>query len=122
MDRIALALVAVVGVPLATAGYLVLVERALALLPDRRRGSVRPWLWLAPALALLLVFLVYPTLQTIVLSFYDASSTSFVGLRNFAFVFTDAAMLGALRNNLIWLVIFTGVTVTLGLVVAVLTD
>src|SRR5438034_2305789 len=122
MDRISLALVAVVGVPLATAGYLVLVERALALLPDRRRGGVRPWLWLAPALALLLVFLVYPALQTIVLSFYDAASTRFVGLENFAYVFTDGTMLGALRNNVIWIIFFTAVTVTLGLLVAVLTD
>jgi alpha-glucoside transport system permease protein len=122
MDRIPLALVAVVGVPLATAGYLVLVERALALLPDRRRGDVRPWLWLAPALALALVFLVYPALQTIVLSLYDATSTGFVGLENFAYVFTDDGMLGALRNNVLWIIFFTTVTVTLGLLVAVLTD
>ena len=122
MDRIPLALVAVVGVPLATAGYLVLVERALALLPDRRRGDVRPWLWLAPALALALVFLVYPALQTIVLSLYDATSTQFVGFENFAYVFTDGGMLGALRNNVLWILFFTTVTVTLGLLVAVLTD
>jgi alpha-glucoside transport system permease protein len=122
MDRISLALVAVLGVPLATAGYLVLVERALGLLPDRRRGGVRPWLWLAPALALLLVFLVYPALQTIALSLYDATSTRFVGLENFVYVFTDATMLGALRNNVIWIVFFTAVTVTFGLLVAVLTD
>jgi alpha-glucoside transport system permease protein len=122
MDRISLALVAVVGVPLATAGYLVLVERALGLLPDRRRGTLRPWLWLAPALALLLVFLVYPALQTVLLSLYDATSTGFVGLDNFVYVFTDGTMLGALRNNVIWIVFFTAVTVTLGLLVAVLTD
>jgi alpha-glucoside transport system permease protein len=122
LERVPLALVAVVGVPLATAGYLVLVERALALLPDRRRGSLRPWLWLAPALALLLVFLVYPALQTIWLSLYDATSARFVGLENYAYVFTDDSMLGALRNNVIWIVFFTAVTVVLGLVVAVLAD
>ena len=122
MERIPLALIAVVGVPLATAGYLILVERALALLPDRRRGGVRPWLWLAPALALALVFLVYPALETIRLSFYDATSTGFVGLANFAYVATDGGMLGALRNNVLWIVFFTTITVTLGLLVAVLTD
>jgi alpha-glucoside transport system permease protein len=122
MERIPLALLAVVGVPLATAGYLVLVERALALLPDRRRGGVRPWLWLAPALALAVIFLVYPALETIRLSLYDATSTKFVGLANFAYVFTDGGMLGALRNNLLWIVFFTTITVTFGLLVAVLTD
>lgn len=122
MDRVPLALAAVVGVPLATAGYLVLVEKLLALLPDRRRGGLRPWLWLTPALALLLVFLVYPAIQTIILSLYDATSTNFVGLQNYAYIATDDAMLGALRNNVIWLVFFTLLTVTFGLVVAVLTD
>ncbi|MHB1006764.1 MAG: carbohydrate ABC transporter permease [Chloroflexota bacterium] len=116
------ALVVVVGVPLATFGYVVLAERILALLPDAWRPGIRPWLWLAPALLLLLVFLVYPTLQTVWYSLYNGTSTKFVGLTNFIYVFTTQVMLLALRNNVIWLVLFTGLTVLLGLVVAVLAD
>ena len=122
MDRLSLALAAVVGVPLATAGYVWLVEQVVGRLPGRRARGIRPWLWLLPAALFLLFFLVYPVVQTIVISFYDATSSKFVGLANYAFVFTDGAMLSALKNNLIWLVFFTLVTVTLGLVVAVLTD
>jgi alpha-glucoside transport system permease protein len=122
VDRLALTLAVVAGVPAATVGYAWLVERVLALLPARTGRGARPWLWLLPAAAFLLFFLVYPVVQTIVLSLYDATSTNFVGLANYAFAFTDDTMLGALRNNLLWLVFFTLVTVTLGLVVAVLTD
>ena len=82
----------------------------------------RPWLWLFPALFLLSVFLVYPVLNTVILSLRSAASSQFIGLKNFFFVFTSKDTLIALRNNAIWLVFFTLVTVTLGLLMAVLTD
>jgi alpha-glucoside transport system permease protein len=100
----------------------VLAERLIEMLPDRRRRAVRPWVWLAPALLLLAVFLVYPALQTLWVSLRDASSVNFVGLENYIYVFGDSVMLIALRNNVIWLVFFTGVTVALGLLIAVLSD
>ncbi|HEV8633799.1 MAG TPA: sugar ABC transporter permease [Chloroflexota bacterium] len=122
MEQIPLAVAAAVGVPAATAGYVVLAERLIELLPDRRRRAVRPWVWLAPALLLLAVFLVYPALQTIWVSLRDAGSTGFVGLENYVYVFNDPVMLIALRNNVLWLVFFTGATLAFGLLIAVLTD
>ncbi|HEY3082140.1 MAG TPA: sugar ABC transporter permease [Chloroflexota bacterium] len=122
MEQLPLAVAAVIGVPAATAGYVVLAERLIEMLPDRRRRAVRPWVWLAPALLLLAVFLVYPALQTLWVSLRDASSVNFVGLENYIYVFGDSVMLIALRNNVIWLVFFTGVTVALGLLIAVLSD
>ena len=121
-DRLLLAATVLVGVPAALVGYLAIVEGGLRLLPSRRQRIVRPWLWLTPGLALLAVFLVYPTLSTVVLSLFDARSERFVGLANYAYLFTDPAMLGALRNNALWLVLFTLITVTFGLLIAVLTD
>lgn len=42
-------------------GYAVLLEFLLRLVPQERvRWLLRPWLWLAPALVLLSVFLLYP--------------------------------------------------------------
>jgi alpha-glucoside transport system permease protein len=122
MEQIPLAVAAAVGVPAATAGYVVLAERLIELLPDRQRRAVRPWVWLAPALLLLAVFLVYPALQTIWVSLRDAGSTGFVGLENYVYVFNDPVMLIALRNNVLWLVFFTGATLAFGLLIAVLTD
>ena len=122
MGNLLWALVAVAGVPLVLGGYIFAVEAALKSTGSRARGGLRPWLWLAPAFVLLAAFLVYPTVTTGVLSFLNATSTKPVGFANYAYIFTDPNMLIVLRNNLVWLVLFTLVTVTLGLLVAVLTD
>ncbi|MGH2460230.1 MAG: carbohydrate ABC transporter permease [Chloroflexota bacterium] len=122
MGRLLLAAIAVIGVPAATCGYIILSEKLVALLPDKRQRVARPWFWVAPAVVLLLVFLVYPTISTIVLSFEGPDSTTFVGIDNYTFMFTDPSMLIALRNNIIWLVVFTACTVGFGLVVAVLSE
>lgn len=122
MDRLWLALTAIVGVPLVTCGYVVVAEKLLGLLAPRAQKSLRPWLWLAPALVLLLVFLVYPTVETVRLSLFDAESKHFVGLTNYGTLAVDSALQTTVRNNLLWLVVFTAVTVALGLIIAVLTD
>jgi len=85
-----------------------------------------PWLWLAPALALLGVFLVYPVVDTFRRSFLDERSKSFVGLDNYRFIIDNPQPLvsdthSALLNNVMWLILFTVVTVSLGLILAVLT-
>jgi alpha-glucoside transport system permease protein len=84
-----------------------------------------PWLWLSPALLLLGVFLVYPTVDTVRRSFLDASSSRFVGLDNYKFIVDNPQKLvgdthSAIVNNLLWLVVFTFLTVFFGLIIAVL--
>jgi alpha-glucoside transport system permease protein len=74
------------------------------------------------ALFFLTVYLIYPIVNTAYLSFLGKGSKEFTGLGNYWYVFTNADMLGALKNNLLWLVLFTSITVSLGLVIAVLTD
>ncbi|GAB4311588.1 MAG: hypothetical protein Kow0097_13180 [Candidatus Bipolaricaulota bacterium] len=80
------------------------------------------WLYLAPALLLLGVFLVYPSAETIRLSFFGPRSETFVGVQNYVRAFTSRPMLIAFRNNLLWLGVFTLFTVGMGLVLAVLLD
>ncbi len=84
-----------------------------------------PWLWLTPALVLLAVFILYPSIDTIRRSFLDAKSESFVGLDNFEFIINNPNPLvadthSALLNNFMWLTVFTVFTVALGLLIAVL--
>ena len=84
-----------------------------------------PWLWLAPVLALLSLFLVYPVVDTVRRSFLDRNSESFVGLDNYRFIIENPQPLTsdthvALLNNFLWLTLFTLVTVSLGLFIAVL--
>jgi alpha-glucoside transport system permease protein len=121
-DRIVQALVVLIGVPAVLVGYVALVERLLLFVPEKRRPGVRPWLWLGPALAFLTIFLVYPALNTILLSLQNKDSTKFVGLDNYVYAFTNHDFLIALRNNGIWIVFFTLFAVTLGLLIAVLAD
>ncbi|MFQ5855370.1 MAG: carbohydrate ABC transporter permease [Anaerolineae bacterium] len=91
-------------------------------LPDKTQQRVRPWVYVGPLLVILAVFLVYPTLNTVYLSFLDKRSETFVGLDNWGYALTSKTMLTAFRNNLLWLVVFTAATVSLGLILAVLLD
>jgi alpha-glucoside transport system permease protein len=121
-DRLTTAFVVVVGVPAALVGYIFLVELILRLVPERRVPRIRPLLWIAPALAFLAVFLVYPTLDTVRRSFMDRFSESYVGFRNYEYIVTDSGVRGAIVNNLLWLVFLTLGAVGIGLLVAVLVD
>jgi alpha-glucoside transport system permease protein len=91
-------------------------------LPRQARSIVIPLVFAGPALVLLFWFLVFPTLRTLWLSFFDDTSTHFVFLKNFGFAFTDPIMLEGFRNNLLWMVFGTIFCVGLGLVIAVLAD
>ena len=120
--RLGTAGIVVLGVPAVLIGYIWLTERVLGRLGQRARPRLRPWLWLAPALAFLVVFLVYPSIGSLIRSFQNAAGTKFIGLDNYAWFFNDDASLVALKNSLIWLVVLTTLTVGLGLLIAVLVD
>ncbi len=89
---------------------------------ERLRSSVRPWLFLAPALLLLGTYLLYPLFETFRLSFFDATGEQFVGLANYQWVLVDQNFLLTIRNNFLWLVVVPAAATALGLVVAVLAD
>lgn len=82
------------------------------------RQRLLPWVFVGPALMLLAVFLVFPTVSTIGTSLTEGGGAA----ENFGFVFSDGDMLIALRNNVIWLVLATGGSVAIGLVIATLVD
>lgn len=87
--------------------------------------KARPWVaasFLLPALLVLGALVVYPIGYTVWRSLFDASGDSFVGLDNFAEVFTGDETRTALRNTLIWVVVAPTVTTALGLIFAVLTE
>jgi alpha-glucoside transport system permease protein len=114
----------VIGIPAVLIAYTWLVERIVAVAPDGAGRRLRPWLWIAPALAFLGFFLIYPTIRTVIRSFYSKNplEPTFVGLDNYTWFFTNADALGALGNNVIWVVVLTAFTVGLGLVIAILVD
>jgi alpha-glucoside transport system permease protein len=120
--RLFTAITVVVGVPAVLFGYIILTEQVLRPVNGRRRGLIRPWLWLAPALVFLAVFLIYPTIGTIIRSFQNSAGTEFVGLDNYVYFFTSPSTLGALKNNVLWVILLTAFTVGFGTLIAVLVD
>ena len=116
------AVVVVVGVPVTLVGYILLVEQLLRAVPDRLQSRVRPWLWLLPALAFLVIFLVYPTILTIARSFQNRAGTEFVALANYEWFFGNESAFSSLVNTGIWVVLLPIITVGLGLIIAVIVD
>jgi alpha-glucoside transport system permease protein len=98
------------------------MNRIVDMFPARYREGVRPYVFVGPALVILGVFLVYPVINTILISFKDAQSESFVGFDNFAFVFSDESMLRAIRNTLGWIIVVPLFAVSIGLAFATLAD
>jgi alpha-glucoside transport system permease protein len=101
----------------------------------RGRGPESPrWgtalLFLAPAALLLLVFLVYPAIYTVLLSFNRGRNGVFeqwIGLDNYTRLFSDPDFInlstfppsGALWNNVLWVVFYVSIVIFLGLIIAV---
>ncbi|MGA2529460.1 MAG: ABC transporter permease subunit [Acidimicrobiales bacterium] len=78
--------------------------------------------FLIPAGILLLAIVVWPAIATIRYSFYNGTATKAVGLANYKSLFSTADTLIALRNNVIWVLVFPFIVTVIGLVFAVLSE
>ncbi|WP_341997435.1 sugar ABC transporter permease [Microbacterium sp. LWH7-1.2] len=59
-------------------------------------------LFMAPAAIAILVGLVYPSIATIIQSFFDKTGENFVGLENYVWAFTNPQGFWSIINTLIW--------------------
>jgi alpha-glucoside transport system permease protein len=99
-----------------------------------KQGALTPWFYLAAALIVMFVFIVYPTINTFILSFRDKTGDRSAAvdclpgrpcwgaLENYRYALTDPEMRQALRNNALWILLTVPGTVGAGLLFAVLTD
>jgi alpha-glucoside transport system permease protein len=107
-------------------------------------ARLQPFVFVGPAMALLLWFLALPAARTLYISLFGrngppsvplsllftspgaylgAFAAQFQGLNNYVAVFTERLMLDAFRNNILfWIGIATPLTVIAGLLIAVLAD
>jgi multiple sugar transport system permease protein len=70
---------------------------------------VAPWLFLAPGMAMFLVYVILPIFESIWISFYDwdgLGEMKWIGLGNYVELWDDEAFYTSLRNNLFWLVLY----------------
>ena len=90
----------------------------------RRQQARYAILFVVPGLLIYLVFMVYPFLNTIYLSFTNwdgiTPNKDWVGLSNYVRVFGEAAALQAFINNIVWVVLGTILPVVLGLLEALI--
>ncbi len=94
------------------------VERLGGLWRDR----ILPFVFIGPAVAILIWYLALPSVRTFWISLFDRDGKAFVGLSNYLAVFTNRDMFTAFRNNLMWIVIGSTFCVVFGLLIAVLAD
>ncbi|MFN4158794.1 MAG: carbohydrate ABC transporter permease [Gemmobacter sp.] len=90
-----------------------------------RANMIRPWLFLAPALIALSVYLAYPVVETLRLSLSQrmpGGGSTFVGLDNYIRMAGEPKFWEALRNNFLWLLIVPAFSTAFGLLAAQLTD
>lgn len=123
--RILFAIGAIVLVPVVLVVYTwigeKLVKRGFRPKQARLSDTVRSYVWILPAVAIIGFFLVYPVINTIIISFQGPRGIKWVGLKNYIYIFSTTDMLIVLRNNLFWLIL-PFLTTGLGVVMAVLAD
>jgi alpha-glucoside transport system permease protein len=79
-------------------------------------------IFLAPAVVLLGVWIVYPTIRTIIRSLFDSTGDEFVWLDNYEELFRSDVLFTAIKNNAIWVLVVPALVTSIGLVFAVLTE
>jgi alpha-glucoside transport system permease protein len=100
---------------------------ALFILDRRAHGGEGSLLqliaFMAPAVLLLAIGLLYPTIQTVISAFLSNNGSTFVGFSNFAYVFSGGSQgLIALINQVIWVLITPIIATAVGLGYAVFVD
>lgn len=115
------ALTVLAGIAAALAVYWVLNKLAEAL-PGRWENRIKPYLYIAPAVAAIGVYLVYPTAVTIVDSLRSSDGTRFVGFDNFVQLLKTPAFRQTLLNSLLWIALVPAACIVVGLLVAALAD
>jgi alpha-glucoside transport system permease protein len=90
-------------------------------LPEKTKRKIEPYVFIGPVLLLIGLFVVWPTLQSIRLSFMEEAidgSTTWVGFQNFKDLFAEDYFASMVVNNLMWIAIVPILTVSLGLAIA----
>jgi multiple sugar transport system permease protein len=82
--------------------------------------ALAPWLFMAPGLLMFLVYVIFPILQSIWISFFEwdgLGPKTWVGAQNYIDLLDDDSFYTSLTNNVIWLVLYL-LAIPAGLAVA----
>lgn len=99
-----------------------------------RQGIITPWLFILPALIIIIVYIAYPIVYTGFLSLRNSDSTDWASaacrmgepcwgvFENYRYAISSEVMVRAFRNNILWLLVMVPGVTALGLLFAVLFD
>lgn len=87
------------------------------------KGTLTGWLYLAPALAFLIFFMVYPLIDVFIYSFeegYNSASQTYFGIGgyNYSYVLRDPYFLQAVKNTFILVIFTVPISTVLALLIA----
>jgi len=103
-------------------GILLIVFFVLGRIRGKFANPLAGVVFLGPAIILLMIGLVVPTIQTISKSFFNASGKKFVGLANYGWIFTTENNQEVLINTAMWIIIAPLFSTAVGLLLALLLD
>ena len=124
-EQLARNIVVLIAIPFGSTFIFLLflgMNKLIHLAPKDSRDSLEARMFVGPSIFMIGLFLFYPSLRTIFLSFKDRYSQEFVGFDNYLWAFTDAEMITTIRNQIVWLISVVILTLLIGLVVGWLTD
>ena len=78
--------------------------------------------FLAPAVILLAIGLIYPTIGTTIQAFQDNRSRNFVGFDNFIWIFTQPYGIRVVLNTIVWVLVVPALSTVFGLAYAAFID
>jgi alpha-glucoside transport system permease protein len=99
-----------------------ILNKIAELLPGRWEHRVKPYVYILPAVSAIVLYVLYPGIQSIVYSFANAESTQWVGLQNYTKLLGNSGFRDTLLTTLVWLIVAPLAAVLLGLAVATLVD
>lgn len=100
-------------------------KNPMAFLRNRLKGSVAPFLFLAPGVLLFSIAIIYPALKALKMSFYDwkivsGAVSQFVGFHNYDRAFHDPHFWLSLSNSGIYMLFTVPFEIAIGLAIALL--
>jgi putative chitobiose transport system permease protein len=94
--------------------------------PTRTTGRITPWLFLAPALGWLMVFSIWPSLNTVRMAFTNAKplggNEEYIGFENFSLILRDDQVVNALVNSVVFMLVCLPLLTVLPLLIALLVE
>lgn len=83
--------------------------RQSAVKTRRLPKQLTPWFFMAPAILLFSLYVLYPIFSSFILSFYEwdgLGDKTWVGFENYIQLFDSEAFWTALKNNILWMILF----------------